>query len=341
MKKRAINILSLLMVCLLLLGTAACGSTAPEPPPTPEPVQETEPPPTPEPAEIPAEVTGSPVRGKWNGNVYSSAYLGFRFVLQDGWAVASEAEIATLMELGEEILNEISENELSIPSEFWDMADITVFHELMASNIDTGASVQIIFERLLFPNTGISAPDYIKIAAPFLEEFGFTVDLSNTDTVKIGENSWYLLAAEVNYGEIPLYQNMYINIYEGIARMVTISFHDNSESVEDILSMFIGMDDPIPDTQSRTFEVDDELVGTWAWDDDDSYTYTFHSDGTLVRGVAEEYEEHEWGTDGGEHLIIGSGPRSESWTYTISENVLTIESRQQEGVIFSYNWVSD
>ena len=345
MKKLTIRILATLMVCFMLLGIAACGEDAPAPAPTPAPTpqaQETESPPTPEPTPEPDEPSEEtavmPTRGEWDGNVYTNEYLGLRIVIPGDWSIASEADIAALMGLGEDFLSDITDSEL--PEDFWDMADVASFHDMMASSLYTGASIQVIFERLTFPLTRISGSDYIDVAAPMLEDMGFDVDTSHEGTTRIGDNEWYLLSTELDYGVGSLFQHMYISTYEGFVRMITITYTDESEPISELLGMIIGLNDPIPEiVSSMTLEVDEDLVGTWAWDIDDSFTYIFSDDGTLVRGFDGLEDEYNWGTEDGEHLMIGSGPFAESWTYTISNNVLTLESRQEAGVVYSYDWV--
>ncbi|MCL2392208.1 MAG: hypothetical protein FWC66_06300 [Oscillospiraceae bacterium] len=81
-------------------------------------------------------------------------------------------------------------------------------------------------------------------------------------------------------------------------------------------------------------ENDPILVGTWSWDMDDSYTYVFNADGTGTRGFTGATETFVWSTDD-DLLVIGL----EQWTFTISDGVFTIDSRQVAGMTFSYNRV--
>ena len=87
---------------------------------------------------------------------------------------------------------------------------------------------------------------------------------------------------------------------------------------------------------------DEALVGVWEWDMGPAFTYTFRADGTGSRGVPGiEYETFRWSTSG-DRLNVNrdqsaSGEiRNERWTYTISGNRLTIDSRQEAGLTFTY-----
>lgn len=73
------------------------------------------------------------------------------------------------------------------------------------------------------------------------------------------------------------------------------------------------------------------LIGTWSWVADHSYLYIFFADGQGRRGFPGEMETFNWSTSGN-LLQIGI----EQWTFTITENTLTIVSRQVAGMAFSY-----
>ena len=85
-----------------------------------------------------------------------------------------------------------------------------------------------------------------------------------------------------------------------------------------------------------------ELVGTWGWEGDQNWRYVFNPDGTGTRGDTSFTEGFRWSIPGDGRLRIdrNSAPRDErrreEWNYTIANNRLTIESRQEAGLSFSY-----
>jgi len=88
---------------------------------------------------------------------------------------------------------------------------------------------------------------------------------------------------------------------------------------------------------------DEDLVGTWGWDLGPAFVYIFNEDGTGSRGIVGiETEEFEWSTSGSQLRInrtgtVASGEiRNERWDYTIENNVLTIESRQESDLVLRY-----
>jgi len=87
----------------------------------------------------------------------------------------------------------------------------------------------------------------------------------------------------------------------------------------------------------------DDLVGTWEWDEERSFIYTFNADGTGLRGMPafDMAEDFEWSiVSGNLHIELDEeglfGLDSERWDVTIENNVLTLHSRQDRSAIYSY-----
>ena len=87
------------------------------------------------------------------------------------------------------------------------------------------------------------------------------------------------------------------------------------------------------------------LIGTWAYSGDARWRYYFFPDGTGARAAGEEFE---WSVEDGNRLYITFESaaanrsfrlREERWTYTIADGVLTLNSRQNPALSYSYTWV--
>ena len=83
-------------------------------------------------------------------------------------------------------------------------------------------------------------------------------------------------------------------------------------------------------------EQDFALVGTWIWNDDDSFVYVFEANGRGSRGFTGNIYTFDWELAPGSILVLSDGPFSERWLYTIDGDVLTISSMDTPGTIFSY-----
>ena len=282
----------------------------------------------------------SPTRGLWENGVYTSEYLGLRFAPPGEWSPATDEEIAATMGLGMDVMDAFTDIEMN--EELWDELDVDTFHEMMASNIFTGASVQIIFENLGLAGIVMTEITFIQMMQEELTSMGIESS-APSGTTRIGNYDWHSLRTEVevdipDFGTTMIYSNQFINLHRGFVRIIGITYLDTSESMEEILAMFIGLDDPIPEHEGLgELELLPELVGTWAWDEDSSYTYVFNADGTGTRGYSFLNEDFEWGVIGDDHLILDMGLIGvESWTFTIRDDVLRIDSRQVHGMSFSY-----
>jgi len=268
--------------------------------------------------------TVAPTRGSWDGNVFTSEYLGLRFVTPPGWNVMSDAEIGATMGLATGFMESF---EVEMPD------DAEMAHDMMAVNPLTGDNVQIIYERIQGRRIPTVA-QIIEASTEPIEQMGGRV-ISIPGTTRIGAHTWYSFGTEINMGGMIAYGRQFVNIQDGFVRLIIITNFTSVDAANDILPMFIGMNDPIPEPPA--IERAPELVGTWAWDESEDYTYIFHDDGTGLRGVYPlQYEEFEWQTEGDDHLMLDMGPMVESWTFTITGDVLTIDSRQVAGWTFSY-----
>jgi len=182
-KKTCLLILALVLLTVML--TACRDNSSAESTPPPDPNDSATQANTPEPTS--QSDTDNPMRGVWSNNVYSNPYLGFNLTIPDSWVVATDAEIAERMGVGEDFFKSLDSNNLD--DSVWDVLGETTIHDTMVQSKFTGANIQIIFERLSFPHNRITATEYIHIAAPLLESMGFTIDLSKADTsVKFGNS---------------------------------------------------------------------------------------------------------------------------------------------------------
>jgi hypothetical protein len=85
---------------------------------------------------------------------------------------------------------------------------------------------------------------------------------------------------------------------------------------------------------------DETLLGLWRWDDRGDFTYVFNADGTGTRGFSDETETFRWAASG-VNLNLNRDARDEyrrdeRWTFVIDGDVLTISSRQEQGMVYSY-----
>ena len=82
---------------------------------------------------------------------------------------------------------------------------------------------------------------------------------------------------------------------------------------------------------------DHVLVGTWNWDDNALWQYTFNEDGSGTRGLPDDMDTFTWSIPDDGHLRMNvRGGIMEHWNYTITGDALTLESRQVAGMTYHY-----
>jgi len=163
MKKVVILTSALILALTMTLTLAACGGSDTTPAATPTPTQEAmptqeatptpeptlkptpEPPPEPTPESEPKEAEEATIgriqRGNWNGNIYSSEYLGFQLLVPDDWEINSDENLLSHRGLPEDVLNVILNGE--VPEEYWDLQ--TEFFELSVSDSFMVCTISLIF----------------------------------------------------------------------------------------------------------------------------------------------------------------------------------------------------
>ena len=105
-----------------------------------------------------------------------------------------------------------------------------------------------------------------------------------------------------------------------------------------ILSILMTVTMMIPPSGSPIEQPGHELVGTWNWTNG-TYEYIFSEDGTGSRGSGFFGQSFNWFTPDYNYLRLefrGLFNSAEQWTYSIENDLLTIESRQIPGMTYSY-----
>ncbi|MCL2220724.1 MAG: hypothetical protein FWC13_03640 [Oscillospiraceae bacterium] len=273
----------------------------------------------------------SPTPGEWNDRIFTSEYMGFRFALPALWDAPTDSQWADLMEAGAYALGdmgiELSEEQPTL--------------YMVAMNNITGANVQITYHRY-----GRRTPSLDEVIDTMTEELtaaGMRV-VGTRRSVQLGAYNWTYVSVEFNMGDTISRSQQFYSIYSGYIRIITITSLTGTEELAEIMSMFIGLDDRIP--ESVAIELSEDLIDSWFLDEelDFVYIYMFAEDGTGIRGFVDEeadfqwidsaYESFMWRTYGDTLLII-TDVGTEGWEFTVDGHEITIDSLQEPGLSFS------
>ena len=146
---------------------------------------------------------------------------------------ATDEEIAAVLGVGMDFMD------LDFEDDVMDMLDLTTLIDMLASDGGgSAASVNITFERLVFPLTRISAEAYMELAAETLEMMGMTVHFDFPGTTRIGAYDWYSYGSSMDMFGTMLYGRYFVNVQGGFVRVISIIYHEGTPSVEEILEHF-------------------------------------------------------------------------------------------------------
>ena len=292
---------------------------------------------------------GSPVRGVWNGNIWISEFIGMYFYLPVGWEFAGDDEIAGLLGFDAAVLPGVAGS--AIDDEFWEIMN-PVLYDMMAMDLETGTSVRVAIEKM--PAIDLSAGSFIAYNANRLLVLGMNVDLDVAPR-QIGGVLWVGFKASMDSFGIVQCMAHFVRVVDGFAISVIVTtINDNGEKELDYFNLF-GHITNVPEPSWEPVgsiiwgEITDAqrlpslerpyanhlLVGIWIWDLDSSFAYDFRADGTGTRGFLGRPESFTWETSG-DHLVMRLLLMDESWTFTISGDVLEIDSRQVPGMMWRY-----
>jgi len=262
-----------------------------------------------------------PERGVWDGSVYENEFLGFRFIMPSGWESFSDDELADAVGLGMNFMDV-------------DAVDaVDVFPEMMAINLATGDNVSIMFERV-DENTDLEQAFQMTIAGVM---FGGIEVTEIPGTERIGDFEYSSFGTFFELAGITVIGQQFVTLVDDLLVIINISSLSPDTSLDGFLDMFSDLSEDIPDIpdtpDTPVGDFAEELIGTWDWFDDDSFTMIFEADGTGARNWTGSMVDFTWSADG-DHLTIDTW---ESWTFSVTADVLIIESNQVAGMIYIYN----
>ena len=139
--------------------------------------------------------------GEWNNKVYTNDFLGLKYNLPEGWTYSSEAEIAQMMSVGAELLNDDQKAAAEI-------AKLTSVYYMVAQDSNTGNNVNIFSEKQL---ADITIEEYINaLETQLLAVQSMNYKVEGTSKEKIGNIEADTLTLSVTASGIEIMQKYYI-----------------------------------------------------------------------------------------------------------------------------------
>ena len=127
-------------------------------------------------------------RGEWDGDQYINNFADIKFNLPEGWEKASDEDIAKLMNVGNEFLNEDQQK-------FAELAEQTTVYGMVVNDPSTSASVMITIEKPILKVTPENYLTSVKQQLEMVEAMKYVV--GEQYTTEIAGDEYYSIDAEV------------------------------------------------------------------------------------------------------------------------------------------------
>ena len=139
--------------------------------------------------------------GEWSNNVYANDFLGLKFKLPEGWEYSNDEEIAEMMDLGKELLND-DQKKLA------EISKLNTVYYMVAQNATTGDNISIMSEKL---TSSVTTDYYITALKTQLEAVN-TIDYTITGTSKqtIANREYDVLTTKASISGVDMIQNYYL-----------------------------------------------------------------------------------------------------------------------------------
>lgn len=186
MKKALKNVLVLLIIGSMLFLLTGCGKKEEESKKEEKPAEEQK-----------REFS----IGKWEDNVYSNDFLGLKFNLPDDWTRYSDEEIAEIMNIGSDLL----EDEQKAASE---IAKLNSAYYMMVSNPNTGDSIALMSEKSTMDYTTEFYINQLKSQLTSVSSIKYTVE--GTSKEKVGNVECDALTVSATVSGLKTTQRYYV-----------------------------------------------------------------------------------------------------------------------------------
>ena len=140
-------------------------------------------------------------RGEWIGNQYVNEFANIKFNLPSGWSKYSDEQIAQVMNVGVELLND-DQKKLA------ELAQSMVIYGMVANDDTTKANVSVLLEK---PTMKITPESYATSLKGQLEAISsIQYKVNETATAKVGSEEYTALTSTASVSGVEIGQSYYI-----------------------------------------------------------------------------------------------------------------------------------
>lgn len=167
--------------------------------------------------------------GEWNNNIYSNDFLGLKFSLPKGWSYSSEKEIADMMNLGKDLLND--DQKLAA-----EVSKLNSAYYLVANNPNTGDNVTILSEK---PIVDITTDYYInQLKTQLLAVQSISYEIEGTSKENVAGKEYDVLTVTGTMSGIEVSQKYYIYKVDNYIVCIIATSNRGEAEINNIMKSF-------------------------------------------------------------------------------------------------------
>ncbi|MBQ3145077.1 MAG: hypothetical protein IJB90_00565 [Clostridia bacterium] len=167
--------------------------------------------------------------GEWKDNTYENKFLGLKFNLPEGWTYSSDEEIAQMMNIGSELLND----DQKIAAE---LAKLTSVYYVVANDPSTGNNISIMSEKPLMDITTEYYLDQLKTQLTAVESMSY--EIGDTSKEKVAGREYDTLTVTAAISGIEVTQKYYVYKMDEYFVCVIATSTSGERGIEDIMKSF-------------------------------------------------------------------------------------------------------
>lgn len=167
--------------------------------------------------------------GEWNNNVYTNNFLGLKFSLPQGWTYSSDEEIAEMMNLGIELLNDDQKAAA-------ELSKLTSVYYIAANNPNTGDSVAVMSEK---PSMDVTTEFYINQLKSHLSTVeSVNYEIGEISKEKVADREYDTIIATTNVSGIKVAQKYYVYKMDEYFVAIIVTSVTGEDGIKDIIKSF-------------------------------------------------------------------------------------------------------
>lgn len=167
--------------------------------------------------------------GEWKDNTYENKFLGLKFNLPEGWTYSSDEEIAQMMNIGSELLNDDQKKAA-------ELAKLTSVYYMVANDPNTGNNVSIMSEKPLMDVTTEYYLNQLKTQLTAVESMNY--EIGDTSKEKVSGKEFETLTVTASMSGIEVAQKYYVYKMDEYFVCIIATSTSGETGINDIIKSF-------------------------------------------------------------------------------------------------------